>query len=320
MSREGKKVVQEAAPVLKSAFLRECVRVSLDKLVPLKMLHPRIKEGRKYRQIVASAELVGLVEPPAVTKIPNKPGHYYLVDGHLRVEALKQLGEEEVDCMIATDADTYSYNKRVNQLSAVQDHKMIARAIEFGVPEARIAAALGLSIYAVRKRSRLLNGICDGAAAILKDGDSPMQVFELFRKLHPKRQIQAAELMQEQDDYSVSMARVLVATTEPDLLLPETKKRAEAVTAQSLAQKDSALQTLRARNKADEKRLSIDAMNLEVIKGYVAALLGREPIVQWLAKNQRNCLECLAQIAEVKVPRIKPIVRQRSKERPRAYL
>ena len=60
-------------------------------------------------------------------------GAYFLLDGHLRIEALKELGIEEVECLIATDDDTYTYNKRVNRFPPIQEHRMIARAMDRGV-------------------------------------------------------------------------------------------------------------------------------------------------------------------------------------------
>jgi hypothetical protein len=44
-----------------------------------------------------------LVEPPVVYADPRRPGTYLLLDGHLRVEALKERGESEVFCLLATD-------------------------------------------------------------------------------------------------------------------------------------------------------------------------------------------------------------------------
>ena len=121
------------ATVPKNAFLDACIRVKVADVLPLKALRPGVKESQKYQQIVASIQDVGLVEPPVVTLAPGRGGHYFLLDGHLRVEALKELGELEVDCLVATEDDTYSYNKRINRLSAVQSNRMIVRAMERGV-------------------------------------------------------------------------------------------------------------------------------------------------------------------------------------------
>src|SRR3546814_12071605 len=59
---------------------------------------------------------------------------YSLLDGHLRVEVLKDLGITEVECLVAADDDTYTYNKRINRLAPIQEHRMIQRAIDRGVP------------------------------------------------------------------------------------------------------------------------------------------------------------------------------------------
>ena len=77
---------------MKNAFLNECVRVELANILPLKVSRPAVKESHKYQQILASIQDVGLVEPPVVTPAPGRNGHYLLLDGHLRIEALKDLG------------------------------------------------------------------------------------------------------------------------------------------------------------------------------------------------------------------------------------
>jgi hypothetical protein len=76
-----------------------------------------------------------LVEPPAVARDPKQPGTLLLLDGHLRIEILKDLGETEVESLVSTDDEAFTYNKRISRLAAVQEHKMILRAIERGVPE-----------------------------------------------------------------------------------------------------------------------------------------------------------------------------------------
>ena len=83
------------------------------------------------------------------------------------MEALKDLGVAEVSCLVAIDDDTYTYNKRINHLPPIQEHRMIERAVERGVAEERIAAVLRLDVQSIRKRRRLLEGICADAATIL---------------------------------------------------------------------------------------------------------------------------------------------------------
>src|SRR3546814_13683447 len=91
-------------------------------------MRPGTKDSQKYAQIRTSVRAVGLVEAPAVAPDHKHPGRYSLLDGHLRVEVLKDLGITEVECLVAADDDTYTYNKRINRLAPIQEHRKIGRA------------------------------------------------------------------------------------------------------------------------------------------------------------------------------------------------
>ena len=93
-------------------------------------MKPAIKESQKYRQISASVREVGIIEPLVVVPQNGKTGRYLLLDGHMRLAALKELGHAEVRCLIATDDEAYTYNKRINRLATVQEHFMILKAIK----------------------------------------------------------------------------------------------------------------------------------------------------------------------------------------------
>ena len=45
------------------------------------------------------------------------------------------MGETEVVCLVSTDDEAFTYNKRVNRLAIIQEHKMILKAIERGASE-----------------------------------------------------------------------------------------------------------------------------------------------------------------------------------------
>ncbi len=94
---------------------------------------------------------------------------FLILDGHIRIEILKDLGEGEVECLVSTDDEAFTYNKRISRLSAVQEHAMIVRAIARGVPEDKIARALAINVSTIQRKSRLLDGICAEAASLLKD-------------------------------------------------------------------------------------------------------------------------------------------------------
>ena len=93
---------------VKLAFERDAVILSLDRIIPLKTMRPGTKEGKKYAQIVSSVRTIGLVEAPVVTPDQERSGAYFLLDGHLRIEALRELGINEVECLVSTDDETYT--------------------------------------------------------------------------------------------------------------------------------------------------------------------------------------------------------------------
>jgi len=74
-------------------------------------------DKKKYQQVLASVREVGVIEPLIVFPQIGNSGMYVLLDGHVRVEVLKQIGQTHARCLIATDDETYTYNKRVNQLT-----------------------------------------------------------------------------------------------------------------------------------------------------------------------------------------------------------
>jgi ParB-like chromosome segregation protein Spo0J len=135
----------------------------------LRSVPAKVRRSSKYARITASIREVGVIEPPVVARHPSKPGRYLLLDGHLRVAVLEERGDLDVVCLIATDDEAFTYNKRINRLAIVQEHRMILKAIEDRVPEDRIARALNIDINTLRQKKKLLHGVCPEAVEILKD-------------------------------------------------------------------------------------------------------------------------------------------------------
>lgn len=282
------------------AFLMKCVRLSVNDLIPLKPISYAAIHSKKYRQILSSLRVVGAVEFPVVRPISKQKGRYNILDGHLVIEAYKELGIFEVDCLVATNDDTYTYNKRVNRLAQVQEHKMILRAIDKGVPEEKLAEALGLSISSIRRRIALVTGICSEAVERLKDHHCAAGVFSLLKKMKPARQIEASALMIGQSNFSVPFVRsILVATSEQDLVGDRIPRPHRPATAASLIQMEQELNGLKARIKAVDKAYGPDILQLTVIKAYLTSLLGKAAIVKWLARNRPVYLEEFQKMVEL---------------------
>lgn len=292
MSEEGRAVA--------FACERATVKMALSQIIPLRVMRSGTKESSKYKQIVASLRIVGLVEPPVVIADPDCPGRYFLQDGHLRVEALKDLGADDVACLVATADDTYTYNKRINRLPPIQEHRMIQRAVERGVPEPRIAEALRLDVQSVRKRRRLLDGICDDAASILQDAPCPAAVFDIIRRMAPVRQVEAADLMTGQKNFTTKFAKAILAAT-PDAMLvdPRRRKPDRRISAEQIDRMERELARLQLQVKSVEETYGIDNLQLTVARGYVRKLLGNARVVRWLSQHRPEYLTEFHAIAEL---------------------
>lgn len=283
-------------------FERDILLLKLAQVVPLKTLRPGTKESKKYTQILSSVRAIGLVEPPVVTPDPKQPGIYFLLDGLMRIEALKDIGIAVVECLVSTDDESYTYNKRINRLSAVQEHRMIVRAIDRNVPAEKIAEALELDVGTIRRRFRMLDGICAEAIEMLKKTNCPMKSFDILRQMAPIRQVEAADLMIGQNNFSTMFAKaMLAATPESQLVDPRKKKptRGNPVTSEQIARMERELASLQSQVKSVEESFGIDNLHLTVAKGYVTKILSNTRVMRWLDQNRQEYLGEFRSIAEI---------------------
>lgn len=285
---------------VKIAFEDEFVVLPVSAILPVHGLRKTVKASQKYRQITASVREVGLVEPPVVARDKSQSGVFLLLDGHLRIEILKDLGITEVECLISTDDEAFTYNKRISRLAAVQEHKMIRRAIERGVPEEKIAKALDINVQSVQRKVRLLDGICEEAIALLKDKPCPIAVFETLRKMKTLRQIEAAELLVNANNYSVAYISAILAGTPQSQLIDANKaKRLKGLTPEAMARMENELNRLQEAITSIQDTYGKDHLHLTVIKGYLAKLLGNGRIVRYLMMHKPEFVGEFQTIAEM---------------------
>jgi ParB-like chromosome segregation protein Spo0J len=91
-------------------FSLEPLELRVDQVLPSRKVPSGLATSRKYKQIRASIEEVGLIEPLSVSPVPSSEGQYLLLDGHIRLIAIRDLGQESVPCLVATDDEAYTYN------------------------------------------------------------------------------------------------------------------------------------------------------------------------------------------------------------------
>lgn len=274
-----------------------CVKIS--DLRPLKQVTEEMKRSAKYLQIAASIAEIGLVEPPVLARSKGEAGRFLLLDGHLRIEALKERGVRDVTCLVSTDDEAFTYNKRINRIAIIQEHKMILKAIENGMSEERIARSLNVDVSSIRKRRRLLEGICAEAAEILKEKHIALQTFSELRKLGPIRQIEAAELMVAMNNFSNSYVRSIVAATPKHQLAEGYKPRQpRGLSDEQLALMERESASLAREFKVAEQTYGADHLDMVLASGYVSKLLRNGKVVGYLAKNFSELLFELQKITE----------------------
>jgi hypothetical protein len=200
---------------------------------------------------------------------------------------------------VATDDEAFTYNKRVNRLAIIQEHKMIMTAIQKGVPEERLARALNVNISSIRSRRRLLEGICPEAADLLRDKHVPINSFHELRKLKPMRQIEAADLMVAMNRYTISYARSLVAATPESQLVEKKQKKLKGLTPEQIARMETESANLQREFKMIEQDYGADHLDLVLAVGYIGRLLGNAKLVRYLAQYQPEILAEFQKISEL---------------------
>ena len=285
---------------VKMSFETAGLRLAIADINPLRPVAAAVKRTPKYAQIATSIQEVGIIEPPVVAHDRANRGKYLLLDGHLRVEVLKEMGATEVVCIISTDDEAYTYNKRVSRLAIVQEHKMILKAIERGVSEERIAKTLNLDIKTLQQKKRMLTGICPEAVELLKDKHVAAGTFLIFKKMVSFRQIEAAELMVAMNKYTISYGRSLLAATPQDQLVETGKPKAiKGLTDEQMSLMERESGNLEREFKMAEQSYGTDHLDLVLAKGYLGNLLGNPRVVRYLVQNHREILVEFQKITEL---------------------
>ena len=282
------------------AFASDTIVVPIDAILPVRAIGKTVKSSHKYRQIAASIKEIGLVEPPVIWRDALNPETFLLLDGHLRIEALKDLGHTEVEYLLSTDDEAFTYNKRISRLSPIQEQRMIAKAIERNVPPEKIAKALDINVRSLRRKATLIDGICEDAVSLLKDKMCPMAIFDVLRKMNTLRQIEAAELLVNANNYSVSYATAILAgTPQAQLANPTTTKRMKGMTAEALARMEGELSRLQQAISSIQDSYGQDHLHLTVVKGYLAKLVANPKVAKYLEKRQPEFLSEFRNIAQM---------------------
>ncbi|MDR8070264.1 plasmid partitioning protein RepB C-terminal domain-containing protein [Burkholderia cenocepacia] len=279
---------------VKRGFEERIIEVSIELIHPGSPLSKGMVLTRKFGSIMTSIEKLGIIEPLAVFPSTERLGHYELLDGRLRLEALKQLGGAVAPCMISTDDEGFTFNRHINRLSAVQEHKMIRAALAKGASEERIAEVLRTDVRSIRERATMLDGVAPEAVSILKNRQVLPKIFILLKKMKPYRQIEAAEMMVAANKFTVPYLEMILATTRPEGLndFAKPKKKSE-ISPEDLARMEAEMERLREDCQAVETEVGDTMLALVVAKGFMSRLLRNNNIHGHLKRYHGDLLDSL---------------------------
>ena len=109
----------------KIGFKMETVQLRLENILPVRQVTEGQKKVGRYDVILNTLKTVGLVEPLVVYPQKGLPGNFILLNGHMRYLAMKELGMTTADCLIASDDERFTYNARINRLTAIHAQSVL---------------------------------------------------------------------------------------------------------------------------------------------------------------------------------------------------
>jgi len=274
----------------KVAFEMRKREVELARLLPTKVVK-NAHNLRRYRAIVDSIPELGLIEPLMVFPQSGGGDNYLVLDGHLRLLALKQWGWKTADVIVANEDERYTYNARVNRLPPIQAHKMIVKAVRNGVKPERIAKALSMPMKTVSSLINLLDGINPETVDLLKAKQITADAIRLLRKVTGLRQIEIAELMVSANNFTKAYAEALVLGTSQDQMVsPQERKKKAGMTAEEVARMEREMESLEQDFKAIETNYTENMMSLTLARGYIKRLLENNRVLRHLRDHHGDLL------------------------------
>lgn len=280
-------------------FVPEPLILLLDTILPARRPPEGLTASRKFRQIQTSIAEIGIIEPLTVLPLLGMEGKYALLDGHIRLLALRQLGIASAPCLKALDDESYTYNNRLNRLSTIQEHYMIRRAIGRGVSPERLAKALSIDVSHVTKKMNLLEGLCPEVTGLLEDRQFSPELCRVIRKMKPTRQIECVELLISADNMTVAYAEALLAATSAEMLVDGKKpQRIGGITREQMARMEREMDSLQNQYKMVEQSYGEDVLTLVLVRGYLVKMLGNAAIAKFLQGKMPEILEQFQALAK----------------------
>lgn len=275
-----------------NAFERQTITLPLDRILPIRPMQSSDQAFGKYRTILASIRELGVIEPLVVHPQRGSRENYVLLDGHMRLRALRELGHVDATCLVATNDDAFTYNDKISRVAPIQEHRMIMKAIEQGVTPDDIARALDVDADRIKRSMNLLDGIHPEVVEMLKDKPITDSALRVFKKVKAVRQLDFAHLMVSMGNYSRGYAQaLLIATPQEMLVKPESPKNIKGLKPEELAQMEREMETLERDFKIYQDSYGENTLSLNVIQRFVKRLVENPQIARFLSKRYAEIIE-----------------------------
>ncbi len=289
-------------PTIQAAFDLVGVTLPLNVIHPIRQVKPTDHAFGKYKSMLASIREVGVIEPLIVHPQRGSRGLYLLLDGHMRLKALLELGRSETFCLVAKDDDAFTYNDKINRLSVIQEHAMILRAVDQGVTPVQIAKALAVDVGNIKASLNLLDGIHADAVELLKDKPITVKALKLLKKVKFVRQIDMAQLMVSGNNYTRAYAEALLVGTPSDQLINGSKVKVfQGISEEETIRMEKEMEVIERDLRIYQDQFGENSLHLNAAQRYVKRLLENTKVRRFIENRYPEFFEEFQELAVLEV-------------------
>lgn len=273
-------------------FADELLWLPISSIAPRRVVTLRQRQSIQYQRLLASLRMVGLVEPLVVFPRSDAKGCFLLLDGHLRLMALRRLRHEPIPCLVAYSDEGFTYNQLINRLSPDQARRLVGCALHSGVSEEHLGKAIDADMRAPLRKRLNFQGIAPEVIDELTKRAIAPATIDILRKLVPSRQIAAVAWMARTGTYTTNVARsLLLASKEEELASPVAVQRMARISAAAIARiRRNTHGSQRAWRRA-ETAYSEDVMQLIIAAPSFRKLIENQQIRTYLAAHHGDTFD-----------------------------
>lgn len=269
---------------IKTAFDLKPIIVKFDNIIETA---PRknFRNLRSFSVILSSLKKVGLLEPLVVCKSEIRD-KYKLMNGHLRMYAMKELGICESVCIVAKENERYTFDAEVNYLNPLQRSRMIRKAVREGVSPKEIADTFGIEERKIKDIMNISADIDPAVMEILKKCNVSERTIKIISKVKPYRQIQIAQFMLDSNNFSSSLAKALyLSSPESDMIVKPRFNSKTKINAETISKLNTEVEVTSEQLKFAEEQYAINIHTFVTAIGFMKRILDNQNIDNYITRH-----------------------------------